>query len=406
MKIAIFNRSYWPDVTATGQLLTELAEDLVSRHGHDVTVVTGFPGGAAPDLPGREVRNGVTIIRAAGTTFAKRRFLGRASNYVTYFLSACLAGWRLPSMDVAVAMTDPPIIGLAGILSARCHGARFVFYCCDVFPEVAVLLEDFRSELVNRGLDWVNRYLLGRADLVIALGETMRQRLVAKGARESGTVVVQTWAECAKFDPASPSIPFRVEHGLVSKFVVMHAGNIGLSQNLDIVIETARRVQADPRFVFLFIGDGARRAALEARVREEGLWNVRFLPFLPKERIGESYAAADLFLVSLKPGLAGFIVPSKLYSILAAGRAYVAAVEDECEVAPLTRAHACGVVVAPGDSEAFAQHLLRLADRPDELRAMGSRARAAGLEFDRSVMTARFASVLVTVAAQTSGARA
>ncbi len=402
MRIAIFNRSYWPDVTATGQLLTELAEDLVARHGHSVTIVTGFPGEGPLGVPTREVRNGVTIIRAAGTTFRKIRFLGRASNYVTYFLSACLAGLRLPRMDTVIVMTDPPIIGLAGVMSAWRHRARVVFYCCDVFPEVAVLLEDFRSDVVNWALDRINRYLLRRADLVIALGDTMRQRLVTKGAPPERTVVVHTWADCEAFDPESTSLVFRLQHDLGGRFVVMHAGNIGLSQNLDIVLETAERVRHDPRVVFVLIGDGARRASLETRARERGLANVRFLPFQPKERIRESYAAADMFLVSLKPGLAGYIVPSKLYSILAAGRPYVAAVEEECEVAPLTRAHRCGEVVAPGDAEAFAAHIRHFIERPEELRAMGVRARQAGLQFDRPRMTAVFNRVLGAVPADAS----
>src|SRR5262245_7818381 len=145
MHVCIFNRSYWPDVTATGQLLTELAEDLVAVHGWEVTVIAGYPRHAGARPPGEEMRNGVRIVRAAGTTRNPARFRGRASNYLTYFASACLAAMRIPAPDVVLAMTDPPIIGLAALLAARRARAPFVYLTQDIFPEVAKLLEDFHN---------------------------------------------------------------------------------------------------------------------------------------------------------------------------------------------------------------------------------------------------------------------
>lgn len=123
-RVCFFNRSYWPDTGATGQLLTELAEDLVALHGFDVTVVSGPSANGAA---GREVRNGVTIVRAAGTRFATKVFAGRVSNYLSYFGSALLQALRLPKQDVVVALTDPPVIGLAALAAARGR-APFVFF--------------------------------------------------------------------------------------------------------------------------------------------------------------------------------------------------------------------------------------------------------------------------------------
>ena len=389
MTVVFFNRSYWPDVTATGQLLTEMAEDMVAHHGCDVTVVTGYPRGGRR-LRAREVRNGVTIIRATGTTFDKRRFAGRASNYVTYFLSACAAGLRVGRPDVVVAMTDPPIIGLAGLLCARWHRARFVFRCCDVFPEVTVLLEDFHSAWVNRALEATWRFLLKRADLVVALGATMRQRLLRKGADPERTIVCEDWADCEMLHPGPKDNAFARAHHLHDRFVVMHAGNIGLSQNLDVFVDAAERLRQREDIRFVMVGEGARKPALLAMAFARGLSNIAFLPYQPRERMGDSYAAADVFLVSLKPGLAGVIVPSKIYTILAAGRPYVAAVEEDCELVALTREHQCGVVIAPGDSRALAGAVERLAADRVRTGAMGRRAREAGLRFDRPRMIRAF----------------
>lgn len=399
MRVVFFNRSYWPDVTATGQLLTEMAEDMVAHHGCDVTVVTGYPRGSGAPPGAREVRNGVTIVRATGTTFDKRRFTGRAANYVTYFLSACVAGLRLGPADVVVAMTDPPIIGLAALLCARSRRARFVFRCCDVFPEVAVLLEDFHSVWVDRALEAIWRYLLKRADLVVALGATMRQRLLRKGADPDRTVVIEDWADCGALHPAPKDNPFSRAHQLQDRFVVMHAGNVGLSQNLNVFVDAAERLRHRGDIRFVMVGDGARRRALEAMAGSRGLDNVVFLPYQPRAQMVDSYAAADVFLVSLKPGLAGVIVPSKVYSILAAGRPYVAAVEDACELVALTRHHQCGVVIPPGDGEALAGAVQALAADPARARAMGQRAREAGLLFDRPRMIGAFAEALRQVQA-------
>jgi len=401
MRVCFFNRSYWPDFGATGQLLTELAEDLVAHHGCEVTVVTGYPLRGRESLPDRELRNGVQIVRAAGTTFNPRRFAGRATNYLTYFASACGAGLRLPAPDVVVALTDPPIVGLAALLAARRHGARFVFLCQDIFPEVAVLLEDFHNRGVNKALELVNRFLVRQADAIIALGETMKRRLVeGKGADPVRVSVIHNWADCSALAPGPKDNAFARAHGLHDRFVVMHAGNIGLSQNLDMLLDAAERLRAHALICFVFVGDGSRRAALETRAREHGLTNVMFVPYQPREDMAASYASADVFLVSLKPGLAGYIVPSKLYSILAAGRPYIAAVEEACEVAEITGRHECGFIVRPGDADALAARILDVYRNRPLAAELGRRAREAGLAFDRPRQTAAYAALLRQVAGE------
>ena len=398
LRVCFFNRCYWPDTTATGQLLAELAEDLVSNHGMDVTVVTGHPPtsthGAASRL---EVRNGVRILRARGTTLSQRSFAARAANYVTYFLSALLIALRLPRQDVTVALTDPPIIGLAALAARPRSG--MVFFCQDIFPEVAGLLEDFRSPVVDAILDRVNRYLVRRAARIVALGDTMASRLVqGKGADARKITVIHNWADTSAIVPSDKQNPFAVENGLHDRFVLLHAGNIGLSQNLEVVIDAAARLKARSDIVILFIGDGNRREALESMAGERGLANVRFLPFQPREALRWTYATSDLCLVSLKPGLAGYIVPSKLYPILAAGRPYIAAVEPISEVAALTERHRCGVIVAPGDAAALASEIVRLADDRRAREAMGARARLAAELFARDRQVAAHAQVIEEVA--------
>jgi putative colanic acid biosynthesis glycosyltransferase WcaI len=389
--ICFFNRSYWPDQAATGQLLSELAEDLVARHGCEVTVVAGRAvntsrrrdnGGLRPVM--HEAHHGVRILRANGTRFRPRRFAGRAANYLTYLGSAAVAARQVGRPDVVVALTDPPVVGLTALWTARRSGARFVFLCEDVFPEVATLLDDFHNAFVNRTLDRINRRLLRDADAVVALGDRMRRRLVEeKGADPSRLHVIHNWADCEAIVPGPKDNTFSRSLGIADQFVFMHSGNIGHSQNLDVLVAAADRLRSRERLTFLIVGEGARRTALEAEVARRRLTNVKFADYQPKADLHESFAAADAFLVALKPGIEGFIVPSKLYGILAAGRPYVAATDPSCEAAEIIRRHHCGLLARPGDPDDLAEKIVALYEDPAATRAMGVNARAAALRFDR-----------------------
>src|SRR5262249_8725161 len=149
-----------------------------------------------------EEQAGVRILRANGTAFDRRRFAGRAANYLTYFTSAFAATSRIGPQDVVVSLTDPPILGLAALVAARRARARFGCLCEDIFPEVASLLEDFHNATVNRTLDRINRYLLREADAIVALGERMKRRLVEeKGASPARVHVIHNWADCEAIIP-------------------------------------------------------------------------------------------------------------------------------------------------------------------------------------------------------------
>ncbi|MFX0202453.1 MAG: glycosyltransferase family 4 protein [Candidatus Hodarchaeota archaeon] len=397
MHLVFFNRSFYPDMAATGQLLTELCEGLATQYGFQVSVVAGLPYHPqntefkARFPLAREQHNGIRILRSHSTTLPKEKAVCRFTNYISYFLSSLMAGFYLRKPDIIVSLTDPPIIGLVGLLWARIYGAKFVFWCQDIFPEVALLLEDFRNDSLNRVLDKINRFLLGKADKVIAIGETMHRRLVEiKKAPEKKIQVIHNWADCGQILPINGPNRFRSEHGLNDKFVVMHSGNIGVSQDMEKIIESAKILRQKEDIVFLIIGEGNKKTELERKVKEWGLDNVIFLPYQPKEILKYSFSAADLFIISLKKGLAGYIVPSKLYGILASGRPFIAAVETECEVAKISKLYNCGVVCPPEDPYALASTIVQLYENPSNLKIMGKRAREAARNYDRKVALKSF----------------
>ncbi len=393
MNLCFFNRSYWPDQAATGQLLTELSEDLVARFGHQVTVVAGRALNAARadrewrlSPVTREQHRGVTIHRANGTLFRPSQIGARIANYASYFTSAGVASLGIGRPDVVISLTDPPIVGLLALFTARRTGARFVFLCEDIFPEVASLVEDFENSALNAALDRVNRYLLRHADAVVALGDRMRRRLVEeKGADPSRVRVIHNWADCEAIVPGPKDNCFTRANGLTNRFVVMHSGNVGLSQNLDVLIDAAGRLRSLDRLTIAIVGDGSKRAALQQMAEARGLDNVRFFPYQPKEMLHDSFSAADVFIVSLKAGIEGYIVPSKVYGILAAGRPFVAATDPTAEPAVIARESGAGLVADAGDAEALADAIVALYQNPELAKEMGMRARQAAHQFDRKV---------------------
>jgi colanic acid biosynthesis glycosyl transferase WcaI len=268
----------------------------------------------------------------------------------------------------------------------------------DLFPEVTSLLPDFHSDAIDAMLQAVNRFLVRKADRVVALGETMKQRLIEnKGAPAEKTVIIPDWADTSAIVPGPKRNAFSEAHGLADRFVVMHSGNIGLSQGLDAVVDAAALLKDVAEIQIVFVGEGVSKAGLQARAAALGLTNVSFLPFQPKDRLHESFAAADVFVVSLQRGLAGYIVPSKLYGILAAGRPYVAAVESACEVASITRRHECGLVAEPTNACDLADKILALYRDRGMATRMGENARSAGLQFDRTVQVQNYMTLFNTI---------
>lgn len=402
MHVVFFNRSFYPDISATSQLLTDLCEDLIRVHGCRVSVVTGpalhpsaKPVSTRGSLVSRETYRGIEIHRARATRFDKRRFAGRAANYVSYFLTACWAGCRVERPDVVVALTDPPIIGLAAWLAGLRSGAPLVMVFQDLFPEVTRLLPDFHSPTIDAALQRISRVLCRRATRIVALGQTMRQRLIDnKGAIPERIDVIENWADTTALTPRPKVNPFSTAHGLAEAFVVMHSGNVGLSQNLESLVDAAALLRDIPDLRMVFQGEGVKKGELQERVRALGLTNVRFLPYAEREALGDAFAAADVFVVSLQQGLAGYIVPSKLYGILAAGRPYVAAVEADCEVTSLTMRYGTGLLTEPGNARGLADRIRELYGDRALAAKMGANARQASLSFDRAGQVAKYMQVL------------
>jgi glycosyltransferase involved in cell wall biosynthesis len=389
VRLVILNQFFYPDHSATSQLMTDLAESLVGR-GFDVTALSGrgrYNGGDR--LPPREVYRGVRVERAWATGFGKGSFVGRLADYLTFYLGAAWKLLALPRHDVVMALTTPPLIGLLALLACRLKGMKLAALVQDVYPDVGVALGTFREgSLATRGLDRLNRLVLSRADRVIVLGNCMRERVADKVGREGEerVDVIHNWADGERIRPLADGVnnPFAEEHGLRGRFVVQFSGNFGRVNDFDTPLEAARILKERDDVVFLFVGDGAKAGEIKEFVRRHELGNVRLLPYQPRGNLLYSLAAGDAHLVTLAPGLAGLSVPSKTYGILAAGRPVLFVGDARSDAARLVAEHHCGEVVPTGDAARLARVVAAWAEDPETTRRMGREARDLFLRgFDR-----------------------
>jgi colanic acid biosynthesis glycosyl transferase WcaI len=400
MRLVILNQFFYPDHSATSQLMTDLAESLVGR-GFEVTALAGrgrYNGGGG--LPARGEYEGVRIERAWSTGFGKGSVVGRLADYLTFYLGAALKLSTLRRHDVVMVLTTPPLISLPALCVCRLRRMKLVALVQDVYPDVAVALGALRERgLTTRLLDALNRLVLRHADRIIVLGECMRERIAEKvgAGADSRIDVIHNWADGEKIVPLAPGeeSPFRQEQGLGGRFVVLFSGNFGRVNEFATVLDAARRLRARTDILFLFVGDGARAAEIEEFARRESLTNVRLLPYQPREALCYSLAAGDAHLVTLAEGLAGLSVPSKAYGILAAGRPVLFVGDLRSDIARLVEEHGCGEVFASEAGERLAQTVAEWADDRTRPAALGGRARALfASRFDRPHAVSAYAESL------------
>jgi len=372
------NRFFYPDESATGQLLSDLAFDLAAAD-LDVRIVCcrhRYEGTGAP-LAAHEMVRGVSIHRVWTTRFGRGTLVGRALDYLTFYVSCFIMLLRLAGRgDILVAKTDPPLIGLVVALAARIKGAALVNWLQDVFPEVATRLRALALPgWVDRALCAVRDASWRSARMNVVIGARMRDYLLARAIPAARIRVVENWALTDAAAPARPQdSALRAELGLGSHFVVGYSGNLGRAHEYGIFMEAALALAPVSAIQFLFIGGGVSMRALHELAA--GAPNMTFIGYRPREALADSLAVADVHLVSLRPELEGLIVPSKFYGILAAGRPVIFVGDLQGELAGVIQGSGCGLVVPSGNAAALAEAILDLYRGVERREAMGRNARA------------------------------
>ena len=381
MHILLLNEYFPPDTSATAKCAALVTDALTQKHR--VTVVAGRPSydpteHHPPYLLRREVRGNLVVERVGSTAYPRFEMRRRVSNYLTYLSLAVPRALSIRS-DIVLAMTDPPIEGIAGASVARLSSRPFVYNIRDMYPDMAVGGSIVRPGSFTARWESMHRWALRCAARVIVLGEDMRDRIVAKGVDPGRIVISRDGINIPETLPA-PDNPVAREIRGDFRFVLVHAGNLGFYGAWQTLITAVRTLESEG-VGLVFVGEGAMKAQVEAMAA--GCRAVRFLPFRPAKEVPLVLSSGDMHVVTVKRGLEGVVVPSKLYPTLAAGRPVLGVAPEESDVVRIVRRSDCGLVANPDDPNTVVDAIRSVLHDSERLRHMGLRAREIAFSYDR-----------------------
>lgn len=359
-------------------MLTDIATALAAE-GMDISVVTSkhrYQDARARLLP-LEHHRGVRIRRIPTTRLGRGNLVLRAIDYLSFYISVTATLLLGQKPDVLIAKTDPPMVGLIAALAARLRGIRYVSWCQDVFPEVVWAGRRDKDRSIPRHLlASLRNWSLRNASDVIALGEDMATYLENLPGLQGKVRNGPNWADGRAVTPIAPQDnPLRTEWGLQDHFVIGYSGNLGRVHEYNTLTAAAKRLPADTNIRFLIAGGGAKREQLERELPDELRRLFIFKPYVERDKLSLSLSVPDIHWVSLLPDYRHYVFPSKLYGILAAGRAVIFIGDTQSELAQLIARENFGMNIDHGDDSELADAITTLAAHPERAQAMGEAAR-------------------------------
>lgn len=395
MRILLLNLYYPPDTSATAKMAMTVVEALSARH--EVTVLCGRPSYDPSERRGwrlwqTERAGTARIIRVGSTDFPRFQMKRRVLNYLSYIALAIPRALFLPC-DVVLAMTDPPFEGIVGAMVAMIKDKPYVYNIRDMYPDMAIGGSIVEPGLLARVWENLHRWALRRATRVIVLGEDMRARIIAKGVAPDGIEVVRDGADIPPPRAAQPALDNEIIQMIRGdyKFVLLHAGNLGFYGAWETLITAVRSLQKEG-VGLVFVGEGAQREYVEALAKDAK--NVRFLPFFPGSKIPSVLAAPDAHVITVKRGLEGVVVPSKMYGILAAGKPILAVSTKETDAASLGAKFGFAISADPDSAEKVAEAIRSLVMDKTKLQSMGRAAEAIAPDYDRVKELQKFVNII------------
>jgi colanic acid biosynthesis glycosyl transferase WcaI len=361
-KVIFVNRFFYPDQSATSQILTDLAFFLADQ-SHEVHVITSrnMVTGKASQLPRDEIISKVTVHRVGLLAVQSPGLVSRSLNFVSFY---GLAGLQLikhaTDHCIVVAKTDPPLLSVWAWWLLRPRRVRIINWLQDVYPEVAIRfgVRPIRGRVGHLLMQLRDRSLRN-ATVNVVLGSRMAAYIESRGVPRASIRVIPNWVDDRTIRPVgSGANPLRERWGLAKKFVIGYSGNLGRVHEYETVLAAAERLRDRQDLCFLFIGGGFLYPGLKEELRRRALDKLAiFVPYQDTSELANSLSAPDVHWVSLRPEFEGLIVPSKFYGIAAAGRGAIAITDPDGEIAHLVDAYKCGAVVRPGDGKALADLL-------------------------------------------------
>ena len=400
--VLVVTMQYAPDFGPSGPIFTALCEDLVTL-GYDVTVITGVPNYNVSEIEPKyrgklffkETRNGVHLIRTYVYLVPKKALWRRLLYHGSFNILALLAEMRLKKPDIILADAPTLLSGLPLLWGSVFRKIPFIYIIQDIYPDVLSRLGYLKNPRVLKLIGDVEKFFYRRAKKVTVISEGFRQNLLRKGVPDEKISITPITADIDFIHPLPKESTLRAKWGLDGKFVVLYAGNLGLSQGLETVIDAARQLSNCPEIQFVLVGAGATQSHLQAMAEQLHLENIKFFPFQPREDVPLVYSIADVSLVCLKPEIVVESVPSKTYTIMASQRPIIAAVDASSEVGRLLREVNCGWSTPPGDSTALAQAILKLSQDQSQQDLMAKNGRAYVVaNYSRQISSQKYSALI------------
>lgn len=379
-RIVFINRFYAPDLSATAQILTDVASHLASAD-FAVTVFSSRANYAGDStFCKNETLERVQVRRLWSTRFGRKSNIGRAFDFLTFYISVTVSLlFFLSKHDTVVVKTDPPMVSVPVGMVSRIKRATMINWLQDVYPEVASELGIVSSRnIIIRILKWLRNGSLIRARLNIAIGNKMAAYLAKCGVAADKIIVIENFVDDFAIRPVGDHSPLlRSKWGLrQDDFVVGYSGNLGRAHELETILNAAKILRDESRFKFLFVGGGYLLQKLEQEVKQLSLDNVVLRPYQPRSGLNESLALPNLHLATLNPRLEGFIVPSKAYGIAAAGRPLLMIGAPDGEIGKAVREFAFGACFPPGAAVEVVEYIRNLSTDPELCAVLGENARS------------------------------
>jgi len=374
-KIVFLHSYYYPDLSAGSQMLTDLSFYL-PVNGFDVSVVASrrmYDGSVQLLLP-REELNAVDVHRVWSSSFGRKNYIGRMIDYISLELSLAIELFMIIKKgDIVVLMTDPPLLNVIVHPLIKLKKGVVVNWLQDLFPEVAVNAGLFTSSsLINRLLTRMRNYVLKDGDMNIVIGDRMYDYLVDICANDNKITKIENWSHGGAIFPIRSNDNYvRNDWGLEGKFIVGYSGNLGRAHDISTILAVIEKLKHDSGILFLFIGGGVGLDRIREYAKEMEFNNVMFKPYQDRDLLGLSLNVADVHWVTLNPKMEGFIVPSKLYGILAAGKPIIFIGDSDGEIARDINRIGCGECVEIGDSDKLESIIKQYADDPSYINKMG-----------------------------------
>ena len=407
MHILFLSDNFPPEVNAPATRTFEHARAW-TRAGERVTVITGapnFPAGRVFDgyrnrLFQRETVEGVEVRRVWSFISANEGVLARTLDYASYMASATLAAPFVRGVDVVAATSPQLFTACAGFLAARTLRKPFIFELRDLWPESIRAVGAMRDGRLLRGLERLELFLYRQAAAIVSVTESFRHNLIARGVAGEKIHVVTNGADLGRFAPRARDAALAAELGLKGAFVVGYVGTHGMAHGLSTLLAAAERLGRTPATAhvrFLFLGDGAEKAALVAAARAAGLSNVIFLDTVGRDQVARYWSLLDASIVHLKrTPLFETVIPSKLFECMAMGLPVLHGVRGES--ADIVEREGIGLTFEPEDPEALCRAIVRLMADQDLRRTLAGRGPQAAQRYDRQALAACMLQVLRTSA--------